>query len=77
MRGSPGKSQKEGQEDQMFLKQLGGVPLALLPLRGRLGLPSGSSLGALSINPKNLLILQPVIKEAYTYKALKGLEGAL
>ena len=30
--GSPGKSQKEGQEDQGTLKQLGGPPLALLSL---------------------------------------------
>ena len=37
---SPGKSQKEGQEDQGTLKQLEGVPLALLPLPGPPGVPS-------------------------------------
>ena len=37
---SPGKSQKEGQEDQGTLKQLGG-PLALLCLLRPPGLPSG------------------------------------
>ena len=45
--GRPGKSQKEGQEDQGTLKALG-PPLALLPLPGPPGLSSGSSL----VSPK-------------------------
>jgi hypothetical protein len=48
--GSPGKSQKEGQEDQGTLKQLGGSPLSILPRPGPPGHPSGSSLGSLSIH---------------------------
>ena len=47
--GSPGKSRKEGQEEQRTLKQLGGVSLALLPLPGLVGLPFGSSLGSLEL----------------------------
>ena len=45
--GNAGKSQKEDQEDQGTLKQLGEVPLfACLPSPGPPGLPSGSSLGS-------------------------------
>ena len=49
--GSPGKSQKDGQEDQGTLKQLGELPLALalLPLHGPPGPPSGSLLGCLEL----------------------------
>ena len=43
--GNPGKSHTEGQEDHGTLKQLEGVPLAVLPLPGPPGLHSGSSLG--------------------------------
>ena len=52
--GSPGKSQKEGQEEQGTLKQLVGFPLALLSLPGPPGLPSGSSLGSLTIHQATL-----------------------
>ena len=46
----PGKSQKEGKEDQGTCKQLGGgPPLAVLVLSGPPGLPSGSSLGSLEL----------------------------
>ena len=46
-----GKTQKEGQEDQETLKQLGeGSPLARLPPPGPPGIPSSSSLGSLSIH---------------------------
>ena len=38
------QSQKEGQEHQGTLKQFGGKPLALQPLPGFPGLPSGSGL---------------------------------
>ena len=52
--GSPGKSQEEGEEDLETLRQLGGgCPLALLPLPGLLGLPSGSSLSSLEL-PKGV-----------------------
>ena len=39
--GSPGNSQKEGQEDQLSLKQVGGFPPAPLPLPGPPGLSPG------------------------------------
>ena len=39
---SPGKSQKEGQEDQREIKELGGITLAVLKCPG----PSGSCLGS-------------------------------
>ena len=39
--GSPGKSQKEGHEDQGEAKELGGTPLAVFRSLGPLGLPSG------------------------------------
>ena len=48
--GGPGKSQKEGHEDQETLKELGVV----VPLAGPPGLPSGSSLGSLSIHQTSL-----------------------
>ena len=48
--GSRGKSQKEGQEDQGEIKELGGTPLAVSGSPGPPGLPSGSSLGSLSIH---------------------------
>jgi hypothetical protein len=44
LKGSPGKSQGEGQEDQETLKQLMGFPLAVGPLV----LPLGFSPGSLS-----------------------------
>ena len=47
--GSPGKSQKEGLEDQWPSKQLGGSPLALLSFPGPLALPSSSSMGSLEL----------------------------
>ena len=47
--GSPGKRQKEGQDDQGTLKLLGVGRLALLPFPGPPGLPSGSSLGSLEL----------------------------
>ena len=56
LRGLPGpqgplssKSQKEGQEDQGTLKQLGGGPASSFPLSGPPGLPFGSSLGSLNL----------------------------
>ena len=52
--GSPGKSQKEGQEDQGEIKELGGAPLAVLRSPGPPGLPSGSSLGSLTIHQTGL-----------------------
>ena len=52
--GSEGKSQKEGQEDQGALKQLGGSSLFLLPLPGPPGLPSGSSLASLELHQNSL-----------------------
>ena len=49
--GRPGKSQKEGQEDQGTLKALGGgSTLALLPLPGPPVLPFGSSLASLELH---------------------------
>ena len=42
-------TQKEGQEDQGTLKQLGGLSRALFPLPGPYRLPSGSSLGFLEL----------------------------
>ena len=48
--GSPWNSQKEGQDDQRTFRDLGRVPLALLSLPGPPGLPSGSTLGPLSIH---------------------------
>ena len=47
--GSPGKSQKEGQENQTTLKQLAGVPPALFLFRVAPGLPFGSALGSLEL----------------------------
>ena len=49
MMGNPGKGQEDGQEDQETLHGEGS-PLALLPLPGSPGLPSGSSEGSLSIH---------------------------
>ena len=46
---SPGKIQKESQEDQGTLNSLGGSSLALSPLPGPPGLPSRSSLGTLEL----------------------------
>ena len=37
--GSPGKSQKEGEEDQGEVEELGGIPLVLLRSSGPPGLP--------------------------------------
>ena len=45
--GSPEKSQKESQENQRTLKQLGENPAALLLIPGLPGLPYGYSLGFL------------------------------
>ena len=45
---SPGKGQKEGQENLGTLGQLGGNPLALFSFPGPPGLPSGSPLSSLS-----------------------------
>lgn len=50
LQGSPRKSQKDGQEDKGVSKQLGGLPLALFPLPGPLGLPPDSSAVSLSIH---------------------------
>ena len=44
--GSPGTSQKEGQEDQRKVKELGGPSVVVLRSSFRPGLPSGSSLGS-------------------------------
>ena len=44
---SPGNNQKEGHEDQVTFKQLGRVPLALSPIHGPPGFPSGPSLDSL------------------------------
>ena len=52
--GSPGNSQKEGQEDQGVIEELGGTPLAALRSPGPPGLPSGSSLGSLRIHHTGL-----------------------
>ena len=52
--GSPGKCQKEGQEHQGTLKQLGRSPKALLSLPGPPGLPSGSPLGSPTIHQATL-----------------------
>ena len=52
--GSPGKSQKEGQEDQGEIKEIGGPPLIVLRSPGPPGLPSGSSLGSLTIHQTSL-----------------------
>ena len=43
--GSPGQSQKEGQEEQGEVKELGGTPLAVLGSSGSPGLRAGSALG--------------------------------
>ena len=60
--GSPGKSQKEGQEDQGTLKQLGGVPhSSLIPPWS--SWPSFWLVPGLPDNPSNHLILQPVHKD--------------
>ena len=45
----PGKTQKEGQQDQGEVKGLG-APLALIPLSGSAGLPFGSSLAFLELH---------------------------
>ena len=45
--GRPGKSQKEGQEYQGEVKELGGTPLGLLGSPGHPCLPSDSSLASL------------------------------
>ena len=47
--GTPGKTQNEGQQDQGEVKGLG-APLALTPLSGSAGLPSGSSLAFLELH---------------------------
>ena len=47
--GSPGKSRKEGHEDQGQAKELGGTPLAVLRSPGPPGLPSGYPLGSLEL----------------------------
>ena len=44
-----GKSQKEGQEDQGKVKELGGTLPAVLGFPGPSGLPSGSSLDCLEL----------------------------
>ena len=63
--GGQGKSQKDGQEDQGTLKQLAGPPLALLSLPGPPGLPSGSSLGSLTIH-------QTAKEQARSARCLEG-----
>ena len=44
------EAQKEGQEDQGEVKELGGTPLRLFGSPGPPGLPSGSSLAALDLH---------------------------
>ena len=47
--GSPGKRQKEDQDDQGEVKNVGGIPLAVSKSAGPTGLPFGSSLGSLEV----------------------------
>ena len=47
---NPRESQEEGQEDQGRRKELGGAPCAAVKFPGRPNLPSGSSLGSLTIH---------------------------
>ena len=72
----PGKSQKEGQEDQGTLKALGGgSPLALLPLTAPPSLASGFSLAR---QPRNIhleLALGPFKRESRQGIPLKGAQG--
>ena len=52
--GSPGKSQKEGQEDQGEVKELRGTSQAVSRSHGPRELPSCSSLGSLTIHQTGL-----------------------
>ena len=52
------QSQQEGKEDEGTLKELGGVPLAVLPLPGPPGIPSGSGLPG---NPSSYILLHQAI----------------
>ena len=57
--GSPGKSKKEGQEDQGEVKELGGTPPSCFKVLWS-SWPSSWLFPGLPVNPSKLLILQPV-----------------
>ena len=72
-----GLEEPEGKEDQWTLKALGGAPLALLPLPGHHGLPSGSSLASLELHQTTLTTgLQPRARwRCILLGCLKGIEA--
>ena len=75
--GRPGKSQKEGQEDQGEVKELGGTPLGLLGSPGPPGLPSGSSLASLELHQTSLRTALPPGRPGQSQKEGQDDQGTL